>query len=52
MDNRINAWLQDIVRSVDEIFDFLPEKRDFFEYQNDLKTKKRSKEILRLSERQ
>ncbi|MET4080672.1 uncharacterized protein with HEPN domain [Pedobacter sp. UYP30] len=40
MDNRINAWLQDIIKSIDEIFDFLPEKRDFFEYQNDLKTKK------------
>jgi uncharacterized protein with HEPN domain len=40
MDNRINAWLEDIVRSIDEIFDFLPEKKDFFEYQKDLKTKK------------
>ncbi|SHF88286.1 Uncharacterized conserved protein, contains HEPN domain [Salegentibacter echinorum] len=40
MDNRINAWLEDIIRSIDEIFDFLPEKRDFFEYQKDLKTKK------------
>lgn len=40
MDNRINAWLEDILKSIDEIFDFLPEKRDFFEYQKDLKTKK------------
>lgn len=40
MDNKINAWLEDIVRSIDEIFDFLPEKRDFYEFQNDLKTKK------------
>ncbi|MDT0644944.1 DUF86 domain-containing protein [Zunongwangia sp. F363] len=40
MDNRINAWLEDIIKSIDEIFDFLPEKRDFFEYQQDLKTKK------------
>lgn len=40
MDNKINAWLEDISRSIDEIFDFLPENRDFFEYQNDLKTKK------------
>ncbi len=40
MDNRINAWLEDIERSIDEIFDFLPEKKDFFEYQKDLKTKK------------
>lgn len=40
MDNKINSWLEDISRSINEIFDFLPEKRDFFEYQKDLKTKK------------
>lgn len=40
MDNRINAWLEDVERSIDEIFDFLPEQRDFFVYQKDLKTKK------------
>ncbi|MCF8273787.1 MAG: DUF86 domain-containing protein [Flavobacteriaceae bacterium] len=40
MDNRINSWLEDIERSIDEIFDFLPEQRDFFVYQKDLKTKK------------
>lgn len=31
MDNRINAWFEDIIKSIDEIFEFLPEKRDFFE---------------------
>src|SRR5690606_17929483 len=40
MDNRTNAWLEDIIRCIDEIFEFLPEKRDFFEYQGDIKTKK------------
>ncbi len=40
MDNRINAWLEDIERSIDEIFDFLPEERNFINYQKDLKTKK------------
>ncbi len=40
MDYRINAWFEDIIKSVDEIFDFLPDKKDFFEYQKDLKTKK------------
>lgn len=40
MDNRINAWLEDISRSIDEIFDFLPNKKDFFEYQKDLKKKR------------
>ena len=40
MDNRINAWLDDIIKSIDEIFEFLPEKRDFQHYQRDKKTKK------------
>lgn len=40
MDNKINAWLEDILRSIDEIADFLPEKKDFFEFQKDLKSKK------------
>ncbi|KXK37155.1 MAG: DUF86 domain-containing protein [Saprospiraceae bacterium] len=40
MNNKVNAWLEDILRSIDEIFEFLPEKRDFFEFQKDLKTKK------------
>ncbi|MGB0887503.1 MAG: DUF86 domain-containing protein [Vicingaceae bacterium] len=40
MDNRLSAWFEDIIRSIDEIFEFLPEKKDFFEYQKDLKTKK------------
>jgi uncharacterized protein with HEPN domain len=40
MDNRINSWLEDVERSIDEIFEFLPEQRDFFVYQKDLKTKK------------
>lgn len=34
MDNRINAWFEDILRSIDEIFDFLPENRDFDSCQN------------------
>ncbi len=36
----VKIWLQDIVRSIDEINDFLPEKRDFYQFQKDLKTKK------------
>ena len=40
MDNRINAWFEDIIKAIDEIFEFLPEKRDFLEYQKDLKTKR------------
>lgn len=40
MDNKLNAWLEDISRSIKEIYEFLPENRDFFEFQKDLKTKK------------
>lgn len=40
MDNRMNVWLEDIIVSIDEIFGFLPEKRDFFDYKRDIKTKK------------
>lgn len=40
MDNKIDAWLEDILRSIDEIFDFLPDERNFLEFQKDLKTKK------------
>lgn len=36
----IKACLKDIELSISEIYDFLPEKRDFFQFQNDLKTKK------------
>ncbi len=36
MDLEIKTWLQDIDRSIDEIYSFLPAKRDFFEFQKDL----------------
>jgi uncharacterized protein with HEPN domain len=36
----IRIWLQDIRVSIEEIWDFLPEKRDFSDFQADLKTKK------------
>jgi uncharacterized protein with HEPN domain len=40
MELEIKTWLLDIERSIDEIYSFLPSKRNFFEFQNDLKTKK------------
>lgn len=40
MDIKIQAWLLDIKVCIDEIFDFLGERRDFLAYQNDIKTKK------------
>jgi len=36
----IKIYLTDIEKSISEIFDFLPEKRDFIEFQKDLKTRK------------
>jgi len=36
----IKIFLSDIERSIDEIFGFLPEKRNFLEFQKDLKTRK------------
>ena len=34
------TWLEDIDRSIEEIYEFLPKKRDFFLFKDDLKTKK------------
>ncbi len=36
----IKSWLQDIDKSIIEIYEFLPDKRDFFQFQRDLKTRK------------
>ncbi len=38
MDIKVKAWLLDIKRSIEEIYSFLPERRNFLEYQQDLKT--------------
>lgn len=40
MDIKIQAWLLDIIVSIDEIFEFLGDVNDFSAYKNDLKTKK------------
>jgi len=40
MENDIQIWLEDIRRSIDEIEAFLPERRDFFEFKKDIKTRK------------
>jgi len=40
MEEEIHTWLEDIQRSIDEIESFLPEKRNFFEFRKDLKTRK------------
>jgi uncharacterized protein with HEPN domain len=40
MENEIRTWLEDIKQAIDEIEEFLPKRRDFFEFKNDLKTRK------------
>ncbi len=40
MKNEINAWLEDISRSIDEIYDFLPSDTDYHNFEKDLKTRK------------
>ena len=40
MERETKTWLQDIDRSIKEIYEFLPEKRDFYKFQSDLKTRK------------
>jgi uncharacterized protein with HEPN domain len=40
MKPEILTWLEDIDRSIEEINEFLPKKRDFFLFEKDLKTRK------------
>lgn len=40
MDIKIKVWLLDIQQSIEEIFLFIGEERNFITYQEDLKTKK------------
>jgi uncharacterized protein with HEPN domain len=49
MNNDVRAWLKDIAQSVTEINSFLPEVKNFKDFQKDLKTKRaieRSIEII------
>ncbi|MFC4874302.1 DUF86 domain-containing protein [Negadavirga shengliensis] len=40
MENEIRTWLADIKQAIEEINFFLSDKKDFFEFRNDLKTKR------------
>ena len=40
MGSEIKAWLSDIEEAIREINQFLPEKRDFTDFQEDIKTKR------------
>ena len=49
MREEVKVWLEDIDKAIEEIEEFLPEPRNFIEFQNDLKTKraiKRNIEII------
>ncbi len=38
MENEIKTWLADIEQAIAEINQFMPDKKDFFKFQKDLKT--------------
>jgi len=40
MQDEIKVWLEDIEKAISEINDFLPESRNFLEFEKDLKTKR------------
>ena len=40
MKHDILAWIEDIDRSIEEIYEFLPNDLNYFEFEEDLKTKK------------
>ncbi|MBK8501339.1 MAG: DUF86 domain-containing protein [Saprospiraceae bacterium] len=40
MEDKIKTWLFDIKKAIEEIDSFLPEKKNFFEFKKDLKTKR------------
>lgn len=40
MENEIGTWLSDIKQAIEQINLFLPDMRDFFEFRNDLKTRR------------
>ncbi len=40
LNDEIKTWLADINQAITEIKSFLPEKKNFFEFQKDIKTKR------------
>jgi uncharacterized protein with HEPN domain len=40
MQDEIKVWLEDIEKAISEINDFLPEPRNFLEFEKDIKTKR------------
>ncbi|MES2426978.1 MAG: HepT-like ribonuclease domain-containing protein [Bacteroidota bacterium] len=49
MEDEVKTWLADIRQAIIEINEFLPDKKDFFQFKKDLKTKRaieRNMEII------
>jgi len=40
MENKVKVWLLDILNAIEEIDSFLPDKKDFFNFRDDIKTKR------------
>ncbi|WP_258136620.1 HepT-like ribonuclease domain-containing protein [Mucilaginibacter phenanthrenivorans] len=40
MEDEIRTWLSDMKQAIVEINEFLPDKKDFFQFKKDLKTKR------------
>ncbi len=40
MNNNLKVWLNDILQSIEEINRFMPAEKNFFLFENDLKTRK------------
>lgn len=40
MDNEAKTWLKDIEQAIEEIYSFLPDIKNFKDFQKDLKTKR------------
>lgn len=40
MEDEVKTWLVDIKQAIAEINDFLPNKKDFYSFQKDIKTKR------------
>jgi hypothetical protein len=45
MVDEVKTWFSDIKQAIFEINDFLPDRKNFFQFKKDLKAKERLKEI-------
>ncbi len=47
MEDEIKTWLADIKQAINEINDFLPDKKNFYQFKNDSKPNGQLKEMLK-----